>query len=245
MEINISDGICWIKESTQIKSVSIIIPALNEEQGIALTIQAIPRAELEKMGYQTQILVVDNGSTDRTSELAKEAGADVIREPRRGYGFAYKTGFANARGDIIATGDADLTYPMEDIPKLIKMLEKENLDFITTNRYPFMNKQAMSLQHRFGNAVLTYCCRALFKLDINDSQSGMWVFKRDIFKQTKLRFNTMALSEELKIEACHFANCKWKEVPIEYRARMGKVKLKTWRDGIDNLISLFSKRFMR
>ena len=87
------------------------------------------------MGYKVQVLVVDNGSTDRTGELAQQAGADVVFEGRRGYGRAYKTGFAYAKGDIIATADADMTYPVEDIPKMVHQLNKEKLDFITTNRY--------------------------------------------------------------------------------------------------------------
>ena len=111
------------------KTISIVIPALNEEEGIQVTMKAIPRAELETMGYQVQVLVVDNNSEDATAELARKAGADVVLEERRGYGRAYKTGFACAKGDIILTADADDTYPIEDFTKLVEILEKENLDF--------------------------------------------------------------------------------------------------------------------
>ena len=152
------------------KTISIVIPALNERDGIAKTIQAIPKAELESLGYEVQILVVDNGSTDGTGEVAKKAGAEVVFEPKIGYGSAYKTGFVHARGSIIATADADLTYPMEDISKLIKMLEDEELEFITTNRFAFMGKGAMSPLHRLGNAILNLATRLLFGLHLKDSQ---------------------------------------------------------------------------
>lgn len=229
----------------EMKSISIIIPALNERDGIGRTIQAIPKEELERMGYEVQILVVDNGSDDGTGELAREAGADIVYEPRRGYGRAYKTGFAYAKGDIIATADADLTYPAEDIPKLVKMLEEENLDFLTTNRYAYMEKGAMSALHRLGNAILNLTTRLLFWINLRDSQSGMWVFRKDLLGQVILGSNSMALSEELKMEACYFLKCHWKEVPIQYRARVGRVKLRSWRHGFENLLYLMKKRVIR
>lgn len=227
------------------KKISIVIPALNEEEAITGTIQAIPKDKLEAMGYEAQILVVDNGSNDRTGELASQAGAEVVFEPERGYGRAYKTGFAHARGDIIATADADLTYPVEDIPKLVQTLEQDELDFITTNRYAYMRDGAMSPMHRVGNAILNLTTRLLFSADIRDSQSGMWVFKKKLLDEMKLRYDTMALSEELKLEAVYFIKANWKEVPIEYRARVGEVKLRSWRDGLGNLFRLIKKRVMR
>ena len=225
--------------------ISVIIPARNEKDGIERTIQAIPREELQKMGYQVQILVVDNGSEDGTGELARKAGAEVVFEPRPGYGSAYKSGFAHAKGDIIATADADTTYPVEDIPRLVEILEKENLDFLTTNRFALMEKGAMPFRNRFGNVALSLITRLLFRLNLKDSQSGMWVFRRSILDNLVLRSDGMPLSEELKLEACHFEKCRWRELPIEYRARVGKIKLRGWRDGLQNLVYLVRKRFSR
>ena len=79
------------------KRLSIIIPALNEEEGIRKTIEAIPKEELENMNYEVQIIVVDNGSDDNTSKLARESGAEVIFKPKRGYGSAYKAGFSSCK----------------------------------------------------------------------------------------------------------------------------------------------------
>lgn len=225
--------------------ISVIIPALNEEEAIEGVIQAIPKDELCSMGFDVQILVVDGNSQDRTRELASKAGAEVIVELRRGYGRAYKTGFAIAAGDIIATADADLTYPVEDIPKFVRMLQDENLDFITTNRFAYMDKDAMSFRNQIGNGVLNLATRLLFHLNLKDSQSGMWIFRKDILDRLVLKSDKMSFSEELKTEACHFAKCRWKEMPIQYKARVGKIKLRGWRDGFQNLLYLVKKRFVR
>src|SRR5512136_24862 len=159
------------------KKLTIVIPALNEEFGIEKTVRAIPRAGIDKIGYHTQVLVVDNGSDDATAELAARAGAEVVPEPNRGYGTALKKGFAAAGGDVIVTADADATYPLEDIPRLVQILDNENLDFITTNRFAFLQREAMSIRNRIGNTILSLTMRLLFRLRIQDSQSGMWVFR--------------------------------------------------------------------
>ena len=227
------------------KKVSVVIPALNEEEAIEAVVLAIPRDELRRMGFEVEVLVIDNGSEDRTAELARKAGAEVVFEPNRGYGRAYKTGFDNVQGQIIATADADLTYPVEDIPELVKLLEEENLDFITTNRFAKMESNAMSPRNRLGNSVLNLTTRLFFRIDLKDSQSGMWVFRKDLLNSMHLNSDGMPFSEELKLEACHFAKGRWREVPIEYRDRVGKVKLSGWRDGLLNLCYLFRKRLLR
>ena len=227
------------------KKVSVVIPALNEEEAIEAVVLAIPRDELRRMGFEVEVLVIDNGSEDRTAELARKAGAEVVFEPNRGYGRAYKTGFDNVQGQIIATADADLTYPVEDIPELVKLLEEENLDFITTNRFAKMESNVMSPRNRLGNSVLNLTTRLFFRIDLKDSQSGMWVFRKDLLNSMHLNSDGMPFSEELKLEACHFAKGRWREVPIEYRDRVGKVKLSGWRDGLLNLCYLFRKRLLR
>ena len=226
------------------KKISIVIPALNEEDSVERTILAIPQTDLEKMGYEVQILVVDGNSDDRTRELASGVGAEVILEPRRGYGRAYKTGLAHAKGEIIVTADADGSYPVEDIPKLVQILEREDLEFITTNRFALMEKDAMSFRNKIGNNILNLTTRILFRLNIKDCQSGMWVFRKSILERLVLRSNT-PLSQEFKIEACHFAGCRWREVPIKYYPRSGKAKLGSWKVGFTNLGDLIRKRVVR
>jgi glycosyltransferase involved in cell wall biosynthesis len=223
--------------------VSIIIPTMNEEASIGEVMDSVNQAMAElEGGYE--VLVVDTNSKDRTCEIAKEKGARIIDEPRRGYGRAYKTGFEKAQGEVLATLDADCTYPAEDIPKLVKMLESENLDFITTDRLSKMEKGVMSTQHRFGNWVLKFTTNLLFSMHIKDSQSGMWVFRKKILDRIDLTSDGMPLSEEIKIEAWR-EGLSAKEIPIVYRIRKGEKKLQSWNDGFRNLKFLFRKRFSK
>jgi glycosyltransferase involved in cell wall biosynthesis len=223
--------------------VSIIIPTMNEEASIGEVIDTIHEAMKDfKGGFE--IVVVDTESKDRTVEIAQSKGAKVIDEPRRGYGRAYKTGFEKAEGEIIATLDADCTYPAEDIPKLVNTLENENLDFITCDRLSKLEKGVMSAKHRLGNWILKFTTNLLFRMHIKDSQSGMWVFRKKILGEIELISDGMPLSEEIKIEAWR-KGLNAKEVPIVYRMRKGEAKLQSWKDGFKNLKFLFKKRFRR
>lgn len=228
------------------RKISIVIPALNERDGIKKTIEGVPKEELERIGYEIQILVVDNGSDDGTRELARQAGAEVIFEPKRGYGRVFKAGFAHAKGDIIATVDADATYPVEDIPRLVGILEQEKLDFLTTNRFALMEKDAMSFRNRAGNTILSLTVRLLFRLNMRDPESGMWVFRKDILDKLRLGSNIWPFSHELKLEACYFNRCRWREVPIQYRTRIGTTKLLSgWKVGFTDLFHIIKKRVVR
>jgi glycosyltransferase involved in cell wall biosynthesis len=231
--------------SQSIKSVSIVIPALNEEDGIGGVIEGIPSKQLESLGFDVQIIVVDNGSTDNTAQIARDAGADVVYQPTRGYGNAYKCGFASAKGDIIATADADQTYPVEMIPALVKMLEEEKLDFITTNRFANMSSGAMSKRNKIGNTILNITCRLLYGISLIDSQSGMWVFRKPMLERMLLRSGQMPFSEELKIESIYYNKALWKEIPIDYKDRVGEIKLRGWKDGFHNFIYMIKKRIVR
>jgi dolichol-phosphate hexosyltransferase len=222
--------------------LSIVIPAMNEEEGIGEVLDEIPLKELEAMGYPTEVVVVDGESVDRTREIALEKGARVIIEPRKGYGRAYKTGFDVALGELIATGDADTTYPFDKLPEYLRLFEREQLDFFTGNRFGTLQPGAMSAKHKFGNWVLSSTGRVLFMARIKDSQSGMWIFKKSILPQLKLTSDGMPLSEEIKIEAFTKPDLKCMEVPIEYRVRVGDVKLSSWKDGYRNMSFLFKKR---
>ena len=219
--------------------LSIIIPTMNEEGSIGLVIDDIKGSLPSTIDYE--ILVVDTNSKDRTREIATSKGARVIEEPRRGYGRAYKTGFENAKGEVVATLDADRTYPAGRIAEMVGMLEAEKLDFITTNRFAEMQPGAMSFTHKFGNWILAVSTRLLFRVKLRDSQSGMWVFRRAALPMLSIASDGMAMSEEIKIEA--FKKLRAKEVPIKYSPRIGEVKLNTWRDGKNNLKFLFKKRF--
>ncbi len=224
------------------KKLSVIIPALNEEKAIEKVIKEIPISKIKAMGYDTEILIVDNGSTDATPHLAKKNGATVFVQPIRGYGNAYKAGFANAHGDIIITGDSDCTYPFEDIPAFLALIESRHADFINTDRLTNLNPEAMHWTHQFGNWVLATICHILYPgFPFKDSQSGMWIFKRKIWSKLNVKSSGMPFSQELKIEA-YKRGFKCEEIPITYRARVGEVKLKGFQDAVGNTLHLFKKK---
>lgn len=224
------------------KTLSIVIPALDEEKAIGDVLQEIPIRKLKNMGYETEVLVIDNGSKDKTPHIARSHGARVIIQPIRGYGNAYKAGFANAHGNIIATGDADMTYPFSILPDVIHMIDDKGYDFINTDRLTTLNPNVMEGSHIWGNKLLTIFTRLLFKWPFKDSQSGMWIFRKSIWKKLDVRSSGMPFSQELKIEA-HARGFHCAEIPIDYRARAGEVKLNTITDGIGNILHLFKKRF--
>jgi glycosyltransferase involved in cell wall biosynthesis len=223
------------------RTVSLVIPAYNEEENIAPTLAAVPVAALRDAGYDVEVLVVDNASTDRTGEVARAHGARVIVQPVRGYGNAYKAGFANCTGDVIATGDADLTYPWHVVPEVISRLRADDLDFITTDRLAELDRAAMTRSHIFGNHMLSLITRTLFAVPFRDSQSGMWIFRRQLLHALRPRSGGMAFSQELKIEA-HRRGFRCLEVPIDYFPRGGVTKNRTIRDGIGNLSHLVAAR---
>lgn len=234
------------RKMTENKLLTVVIPALNEEQGIEQTIRAVPRDAIRRLGYEVQVLVVDNGSTDRTAELARRAGADVVPQPVRGYGSALRKGFAAAAGDVIVTADADATYPLEAIPSLLETLDRENLDFLSTNRLPSLDPSAMPSLNRAGNRLLAATTRALFGIRLADPESGMWLLRKDLLPRLTLHSDSWPLSHEIKIEACYYSGCRWKEAPIPYRPRVGQTKLSSaWKVGIIDLLHIAKKRVVR
>jgi len=235
---------------------SLVIPTLNESGSIGAVLRtfrsaadAANRSDFAGAPLDWEILVVDGASTDRTGEIAAREGARVLVERRRGYGRAYKTGFAAATGEVIATSDGDGTYPVEEIPRFVRRLLDERLDFLTGNRMAFLDRRSMTTEHQIGNRLLNLFLRVAYHhylrempaRTILDSQSGFWVFRRSVLGRVALTQDGMAFSEELKIEAV-LRGLKVVEVPIHYGERWGSPKLSTWRDGLSNLVFLASKR---
>lgn len=212
---------------------------MNEEASIAAVIGEVRRT---LAGRDLEILTVDTNSRDRTNEIAAAKGARVIPEPRRGYGRAYKTGFAEARGTYILTLDADLTYPADRFPEFLKALEEDRADFVAGERITHLAPDAMTGMHRVGNTMLNVAFRLLFRYPIRDSQSGMWAFRRGILEHLDLVHDGMAFSEELKIEVIRHG-FRYLEVPVTYRVRVGDKKIRSVRDAFDNMVWLFRKRF--
>jgi hypothetical protein len=218
--------------------ITVVIPCLNEEQGIEQVLKSMPE-------FVDEVIVVDNGSTDRTSDIARSLGAQVIREDVRGYGRSYRRGFAGATGDLIVTLDGDHSYPVDALSYLIEAFLHLDVDFLNASRFPVSDRRAMSFKHKFGNLVLSLAMSLLYFRWVRDSQSGMWVFRRIILADMNLQSNGMAFSEEIKIEALKNRRIRFREISIQYSSRLGEVKLNPWRDGLYNLWFLVGKRFAR
>ena len=219
------------------KRISVVIPCHNEEMGIRAVIERIPRPLVD------EILVVNNASTDQTEKLALELGARVVREEKKGYGLAYKTGLAAASGDIIITMDGDGTYPPDAIQLLLYIFCYERIDFMTARRWRAVHGGKKSALRVFGNAILSSMAFLLFWRFILDSQSGMWVFRGDLVPRLQPKSEGMAFSQEIKILAFTDPELRCIEVPIFYaKDRVGESKLNLWHDGFGNLFHLFKLR---
>lgn len=225
-------------KAKSLQLISVIIPALNEQEGIKKTITSIPKNELYELGYDLETIVIDGNSTDQTRRIAQQMGARVFLEKRKGYGKAFRKGFDEAKGDILITLDADGTYPAELIPDCIQRLTESGLDFISVNRFSNMQSGAMSLYHKFGNGILSLTMRLLYSINVHDSQSGMWVMSKNFIKKIDLKSDNFSVSEEIKIIAFKFF--KSLEVDGKYYRRSGTAKLLTFRDGWRNFLYLFT-----
>jgi glycosyltransferase involved in cell wall biosynthesis len=209
--------------------VSVVIPCLNEAQNIEECVTRA-RAALDEHGIVGEVVVADNNSDDGSAELAANAGARVIVEPRRGYGSAYLAGFAAARGEYIVMLDADLTYDFAEIPQFVAELDK-GAQLVMGDRMDNIHPGAMPWLHRYvGNPVLTTVLNLFFRTGVSDAHCGMRGLRRDILPVLDLRTTGMEFASEMVIRASK-ENLRISEFPIEYHPRGGESKLSSFRDG--------------
>ena len=186
---------------------------------------------MEKIGIgDLELLVVDDGSSDRTAEiLSSIAGVRLIRHPHnKGYGAALKTGFSSARGEWIGFLDADGTYPPEYFPQLC-MKALDGGDLIIGSRMAG-EKSQMPLTRRVGNLFFAALLTVVGRKHVSDSASGMRVFKREVLERMYPLPDGLNLTPVMSTRAVH-EGIKMVEVPIPYSERMGRSKLSVLRDG--------------
>ena len=217
------------------RTISVVIPCLNEQEGIGGVLEAVP-------DFVDEVVVVDNGSEDESVAIARSFGARVVVEPNRGYGRAYRKGLRSATCEIITTTDADGTYPIHLLAKLLDEFEARGLDFASACRFPLQRRDAMSLRNAIGNRIFTVCARLLFSAKFNDILSGMWVFKRELLSHMRLRSDGWSFSQDIKLSALAISGERCGEIAIPYEVRMGQVKLPAWRAGVSALVQLFLRR---
>ncbi len=208
--------------------VSVVIPCLNEAESIAQCVTTARRV-LDEHGIDGEVVVVDNGSDDGSGRLAALAGARVVDEPRRGYGSAYRAGFADARGDYIVMIDADLTYDFEEIPRFVRELD-DGAELVMGNRMNDVSPGAMSPLSRIGNPLLSGFLNLLFRTPVRDAHCGMRALRRDVLPVLGLQATGMELASEMVIRASR-SGLEIRELPIALHPREGESKLSPFRDG--------------
>jgi glycosyltransferase involved in cell wall biosynthesis len=213
--------------------LSVVIPAYNEENGIAEIASRVLSVApaLKKIGVDhLELLVVDDGSRDRTAEVAQNLdGVTLIRHPKnRGYGAALKTGFSKASGELIGFLDADGTYPPEYFPQLCQVA-LNGADLVIGSRMAG-EESKMPVTRRVGNFFFANLLTLLSQKKVTDSASGMRVFKREILRQIYPLPDGLNLTPVMSTRALH-EGINIKEVPIPYSERVGRSKLSVVRDG--------------
>lgn len=224
------------------KDICIILPALNEEATIGKVIAEIPRQTLEQKGYRITVLVVDNGSTDRTGQVARENGAEVIVEPRRGKGRAIRTALEQAKADFVFMLDSDYTYPATYIPQMLDLLEQGYHVVIGSRLKGRVEPGAMSRFNLAGNHLLSWTASILYFRKVSDLCTGFWGFRGEAIKNLRLSAHGFEIEAEL------FAQLTKRgylvaEVPIHYRPRPTRPKLNSLKDGFKIGWMLVTQRF--
>ncbi len=212
--------------------VSVVMPCLNEHETVGRCV-AEAFAALKRYGLEGEVVVADNGSTDGSVEIARSLGARVVPEPQRGYGNAYRTGIAAARGEYIVIGDSDDSYDFGEIGRFVEKL-REGYDLVMGTRLRgSIRKGAMPWLHRYiGNPLLTAILNRFFHAGISDAHCGMRAFTKQAFFKMDLQTAGMEFASEMVIKAA-LSGLRITEIPITLRpdGRSGAPHLRTFRDG--------------
>ena len=218
------------------KKITLIVPCHNEEQGVSRVLDQVDRGRLGQAGFTIEILVIDNVSSDRTAEVARERGARVVFEPRTGKGNAIRTGFKNVSEDTdyVVMLDGDDTYKPHEILRLIEPINSDFADVIIGSRLDGkMNDRSMSMSHRLANWFFTFFVRHFYKANVTDTCTGYFAWKKEVID----RLDGQVVSEGFAIETemiTKMARLGFRiySVPITYDPRSGDSKLSPIGDGL-------------
>ncbi|MBR3159319.1 MAG: glycosyltransferase [Atopobiaceae bacterium] len=212
--------------------LSIVMPCLDEEATVGACIEDA-RGFIVRRGLSGEVIVVDNGSTDRSAEVARRHGADVVSEPRRGYGRALRTGLAHARGRVIVMGDSDTTYDFANTDALVAPLLAGEVDLMVGDRFAgMMEKGAMPFLHRLGVPFLSWCGRMRWHVDVHDFHCGLRGITREALGRCRFRADGMEFATEMIAETTR-KGLRIGQVAVALRCgpRGRKPKLRTFSDG--------------
>jgi glycosyltransferase involved in cell wall biosynthesis len=193
--------------------VSLIIPALNEADCLAQLLSEVPVNQLH------QVIVVDNGSTDDTAGVAREAGAYVIEEPRRGYGFACAAGAADAEGDVLIFMDGDGSFVPVELVSLVAPIARDEADLVLgARRFQTSKSDVMPHHQRFGNLLFAWLLRRRYGLALTDL-GPFRAIRRDLLLELDMQEHTYGWPLEMIIKTAR-ARKRILEVPVTYRPRI-------------------------
>ena len=217
-------------ESETTPVISVVIPTLNEEEGIGDCIRRV-QAALEELELPGEIIISDS-STDRTPEIASEMGAIVVTPDKPGYGYAYRYAFEHVRGEYVVIGDADTTYDFEEIPKLLEPVRSGEADMCMGSRLEGEIKDGAMppLHEHIGNPLLTKFLNVFYDAGVSDAHSGFRVFRRDVLDELDLGTSGMEFASEMIMEA-GARDLTIAERPIVYHEREGEATLDSFQDG--------------
>lgn len=218
------------------KKISVIIPCYNEEKGVGKVIKNIPTDKLSKLGYSTEIIVIDNNSKDKTSDVALKAGAKVIYETKQGKGNAVINGFKMISGDTdyVVMLDGDNSYDSKEMLRLIEPLENDFCDVVIGTRLAGkITGSSMPRFNRLGNWLFTFLLRTSYCGNVTDVCSGYFAWKKKVVKELAKHIESDGFSIEMEMVAkMSKLGYSIYSVPITYKNRVGKTELKPVKDGI-------------
>ena len=228
--------------------LTVLMPCLNEAETVATCVSKA-RGFFDRAGVEGEVLVVDNGSTDGSRELAERAGARVVRERRKGYGRALRTGIDEARGRYIIMGDCDDSYDFSALDPFVRELRAGH-DLVMGNRFRGgIEPGAMPPLHRYlGNPVLSFIGRLFFRTPVRDFHCGLRGFRAEAVRGLGLRTDGMEFASEMVVKS-RLHGLSITEVPTTLSKdgrRQATPHLRTWRDGWRHLrfLLLFSPRWL-
>jgi glycosyltransferase involved in cell wall biosynthesis len=235
--ITMTDATSPSKNSRWLPGITLVIPCLNERETLSRVI-AEAFAGLARSGLDGEVIVADNGSIDGSREIALRSGARVVDVPIRGYGAALHYGILAAKYSVVAYADADLSYPLLQIPALVQPLLDGESDFVLGTRMKgkIANKAMPLLNRYLGTPVLSFLIYRLFGLKTSDCNSGMRAFKRESYERLDLKALGMEYASEMLVKVSQ-THLRFKEVPIDFRKdeRKRAPHLRPWRDGMRHL----------
>lgn len=219
----------------------LLLPALNEEQGLNVTLGRFGAVPFPGPGSRPAVAVVDGWSTDRTASVAERYGAHLLRQEGRGKGGAVREGLAWAKANglsTVAVMDADSTYPAESLPELFDLLDAGH-DVVIGVRRPSESPfgSARTLVHRIGNGLLNYAAAQVSGQPVLDICSGFWGVRTEALERLALVSDGFEIESELFLKAFR-AGLRVAQIPITYTRRAGEAKLHAARDGARILLSI-------